>query len=125
MWPDRRITELFKIEYPILLAPMAGVMDQELAIAVAEGGGLASLPCAMITPERAREQVNIFRQRVKAPINLNFFVIARSMPIRRARRPGGSGLRLTIRSWDSILRRRSMPPTARRSMPHFAKWSRN
>src|ERR1700739_4868437 len=73
MWPDRRITELFKIEFPILLAPMAGVMDQELAIAVAQGGGLASLPCAMITSEKAREQVGILRQRVSAPVTLNFF----------------------------------------------------
>ncbi|SDN05527.1 nitronate monooxygenase family protein [Afipia sp. GAS231] len=73
MWPDRRIIDLFKTEFPILLAPMAGIMDQELAIAVAQGGGLASLPCAMITSEKAREQVGILRQSVSAPVNLNFF----------------------------------------------------
>jgi len=73
MWPDRRIIDLFKIEAPILLAPMAGVIDAEIAVAVAEGGGLASIPCAMISAEKTREQVNIFRQRVRAPINLNFF----------------------------------------------------
>jgi nitronate monooxygenase len=73
MWPDRRILDLFKIESPILLAPMAGAIDVEIAIAVAEGGGLASVPCAMISAEKAREQVGIFRQRVAAPINLNFF----------------------------------------------------
>jgi nitronate monooxygenase len=73
MWPDRRIIDLFKTEFPIVLAPMAGAVDAELAIAVAQGGGLASLPCAMITPDKAREQVNIVRQRVTAPINLNFF----------------------------------------------------
>ena len=73
MWPDRRILDLFKTEFPILLAPMAGVMDQDLAIAVAQGGGLASIPCAMITADKAREQINILRQRVSAPVNLNFF----------------------------------------------------
>jgi nitronate monooxygenase len=73
MWPDRRILDLFKIESPILLAPMAGAIDAEIAIAVAEGGGLASVPCALISAEKAREQVRIFRQRVAAPINLNFF----------------------------------------------------
>ncbi|MBR1164693.1 NAD(P)H-dependent flavin oxidoreductase [Bradyrhizobium elkanii] len=73
MWPDRRIIDLFKTEFPIVLGPMAGVMDAELATAVAQGGGVASLPCAMITPDKAREQVHIFRQRVSAPINLNFF----------------------------------------------------
>ena len=73
MWPDRRLIDLFKTEFPILLAPMAGVMDQDLAIAVAQGGGLGSLPCAMISADKAREQVGILRQRVSAPVNLNYF----------------------------------------------------
>ncbi len=73
MWPDRRLIDLFKTEFPIVLAPMAGIMDAELVIAVAEGGGLGSLPSAMLSPEKAREQVNIIRQRVKAPVNMNFF----------------------------------------------------
>jgi nitronate monooxygenase len=73
MWPDRRILDLFKTEFPIVLAPMAGAIDADLAIAVAQGGGVPSVPCAMISPEKAREQVKIVRQRVSAPINLNFF----------------------------------------------------
>jgi len=73
MWPDHRLLNLIKTEFPILLAPMAGAIGAEIAIAVAEGGGLPSVPCALLTVERAREQVNIVRQRVKAPINLNFF----------------------------------------------------
>ncbi len=73
MWPDRRIIDLFKTEFPIVLAPMAGIMDADLVIAAAQGGALGSLPCAMITAEKAREQVNIIRQRVSAPVNMNFF----------------------------------------------------
>jgi nitronate monooxygenase len=73
MWPDHRLIDLFKTEFPIVLAPMAVVMDAELVIAVAEGGGLGSLPSAMLSPEKAREQVNIIRQRVRAPVNMNFF----------------------------------------------------
>ena len=73
MWPDRRIIELFKIEHPILLAPMASSIDADIAIAVAQGGGLPCVPCAMISPEKARDQINIIRQRVTAPINVNFF----------------------------------------------------
>src|SRR5437879_3894627 len=49
MWPDRRIIDLFKTEFPIVLAPMAGIMDAELAIAAAQGGALGSLPCAMLS----------------------------------------------------------------------------
>src|SRR5437899_12180076 len=73
MWPDRRLLNLFKTEFPIVLAPMAGVMDAELVIAAAQGGALGSLPCAMLSAEKAREQVNIIRQRVSAPLNMNFF----------------------------------------------------
>jgi nitronate monooxygenase len=73
MWPDRRLIDLFKTEFPIVLAPMAGVMDADLVIAAAEGGALGSLPCAMLSAEKAREQVKIIRQRVSAPVNMNFF----------------------------------------------------
>jgi nitronate monooxygenase len=73
MWPNRRLIDLFQIEHPIVLAPMAGAMGLELAVAVAEGGGLASLPCAMLTPDRLREQVGNFRARTGKPVNLNFF----------------------------------------------------
>jgi nitronate monooxygenase len=73
MWPDRRLLKLIKTELPIILAPMAGVMDADLVIAAAQGGALGSLPCAMLSVEKAREQVNIIRQRVSAPVNMNFF----------------------------------------------------
>jgi nitronate monooxygenase len=73
MWPNRRIIDLFKIEFPIVLAPMAGVMDAELVIAAAQGGALGSLPCAMLSPEKIREQVATIRKGVTAPVNLNFF----------------------------------------------------
>jgi len=44
MWPDRRIIDLFKTEFPILLAPMAGIMDQELAIAWRKAGDWLRFP---------------------------------------------------------------------------------
>jgi nitronate monooxygenase len=48
-------------------------MDADLVIAAAQGGALGSLPAAMISADKTREQVNIIRQRVSAPLNLNFF----------------------------------------------------
>jgi nitronate monooxygenase len=74
MWPDRRLLNLFKTEFPIVLAPMAGAMDADLIIAAAQGGALGSLPCALLSVEKAREQINIIRQRVSAPVNMNFVV---------------------------------------------------
>jgi nitronate monooxygenase len=73
MWPNRRLTDLFRIELPILLAPMAGAVDFELAAAVAQAGGLGSLPCAMLDPAKAREQMMRFRVHSQAKVNLNFF----------------------------------------------------
>ncbi|MCK9202761.1 MAG: nitronate monooxygenase, partial [Gallionella sp.] len=73
MWPDHRLLDLFKIDVPIVQAPMAGVMDADLVIAACQGGALGSLPCAMLSAEKAREQINIIRQRVSAPVNMNFF----------------------------------------------------
>src|SRR5262245_40742049 len=73
MWPDRRLLDLFKIEHPIVLAPMAGAIDFELAAAVAEAGGLASLPCAMLNADQASEQISKFRARARKPVNVNFF----------------------------------------------------
>jgi nitronate monooxygenase len=75
MWPDRRLLDLFEIDMPIVQAPMAGAMDAELAIAVAQGGGLGSLPAAMLDAKRLREQVEQFRAgALGKPVNLNFFV---------------------------------------------------
>ena len=34
MWPDRRVVELFEIDHPIVLAPMAGLGTVQLAAAV-------------------------------------------------------------------------------------------
>jgi nitronate monooxygenase len=73
MWPDRRLQDLFGIELPILLAPMAGVVYADLAVAVAEAGGLGSLPCAMFSLEQARAEFTAVRKRTSKPINLNFF----------------------------------------------------
>ena len=73
MWPDSRIQDLFGIELPIVQAPMAGANLAEMAIAVAEAGGLGSLPCALLTPDQLRTQFGIIRDRTRRPINVNFF----------------------------------------------------
>src|SRR5262245_59149059 len=72
-WPSQRLQELFSIEIPIVQAPMAGANLSSMAIAVSEAGGLGSLPCAMLSPERVREELEIIRRATSRPINLNFF----------------------------------------------------
>ncbi|HMG52869.1 MAG TPA: nitronate monooxygenase family protein [Kofleriaceae bacterium] len=80
MWPDRRILDLLRIDAPILLAPMAGPGLAELAIAVAEAGGLGSLPTALLGPDQIRDELAKFRSATARPINLNFFCHAPPAP---------------------------------------------
>jgi nitronate monooxygenase len=77
MWPDRRVIELFKIEVPIVQAPVAGAMGWELAAAAAEAGALGSLPCAMLNADQIRAEMGRIRARTHRPINLNFFCHAK------------------------------------------------
>jgi nitronate monooxygenase len=80
MWPDRRLIELFKIELPIVQAPMAGAIDWKVVAAAAEAGALGSLPCAMLNAQQIREQMGKVRARTKKPVNLNFFCHSPPVP---------------------------------------------
>jgi nitronate monooxygenase len=79
-WPDNRLIDLFEIEHPIILAPMAGAMDAALAAEVSVAGGLGSLPCAMLTPAQLRDQFAQIRARTGKPVNVNFFCHTAPVP---------------------------------------------
>ncbi|MEZ0150042.1 MAG: NAD(P)H-dependent flavin oxidoreductase [Candidatus Reddybacter sp.] len=64
---------LFGIERPIIQAPMAGVQDSALAIAVSNAGGLGSLPCAMLSKDTLLKELKALRTKTSKPYNLNFF----------------------------------------------------
>ena len=72
--------DLLGIELPIIQAPMAGVQDGALALAVCGAGGLGSLPCAMLSPEALRKQSGALRESTDRPFNLNFFCHAQPAP---------------------------------------------
>ena len=73
MWPDRRLVDLLGIEHPLVLAPMAGLGTVELAASVCAGGGLGSLGCVGLQPERVMQAVDKLRTLTDKPINTNFF----------------------------------------------------
>lgn len=52
---------------------MAGAGGVALAVGVIRGGGIGSLPCALITPAQAVEQADAVRAEAHGPLNLNFF----------------------------------------------------
>lgn len=73
MRPGRRLLDLFGIDLPIVQAPMAGANGSAMVIAVAEAGGLGSLPCAMLDADKIRAEIGVIRQQTDRPINANFF----------------------------------------------------
>jgi NAD(P)H-dependent flavin oxidoreductase YrpB (nitropropane dioxygenase family) len=78
----------FGTELPIIQAPMAGVQDSALTIAVSNAGGLGSLPCAMLGPDALRAELKSIKSQTSKPFNLNFFVILLQNQILSAKQNG-------------------------------------
>lgn len=76
------VKEFLDIELPIIQAPMAGVQDHKLAVAVSLAGGLGSLPCAMLSAGDLNAELATLKLlagqagekiQIDSPINFNFF----------------------------------------------------
>lgn len=67
------LQQLLAIELPIIQAPMAGVQDHRLAVAVSNAGGLGSLPAAMLSLEALRSELTALQAQTGKPYNVNFF----------------------------------------------------
>ena len=62
-----------KTDLPIIQAPMAGVQDHLLAIAVSNAGGLGSLPCGLMSCDEIHQEIRAIRTQTSKPFNINFF----------------------------------------------------
>ena len=67
------LLDLLGIDLPILQAPMAGVQDHALAVAVSGAGGLGALPCALLSPDAIRAELTALRAKIDRPFNVNVF----------------------------------------------------
>lgn len=67
------MTNFLGTELPIIQSPMAGVQDSALTIAVSSAGGLGSLPCALLSIDELRRELNAVTQKSGKPFNANFF----------------------------------------------------
>ena len=67
------IADLLGVRLPLIQAPMAGVQDAELALAVSAAGALGSLPCAMLGRDVLRQELQRIRAQAGAVVNINFF----------------------------------------------------
>ena len=130
MWPDRRVIDLFGIEHPLILAPMTGVGTVNLAASVCAAGGLGSVSCATLPPERAAQTIKQLREMTDRPINVNFFCLSEPKAILNANRHGANAyLGITASSGStpncsgrSSISRHSAPKCAVSSRPPSPKW---
>lgn len=74
------LQQLVGIDLPIVQAPMAGVQGNALAVAVSNGGGLGSLPCAMLNVNAMRNELAAIKAQTSKPFNVNFFCHAPPTP---------------------------------------------
>jgi len=65
--------ELLGSDLPIIQAPMAGVQDHVLAVAVCEAGALGSLPAALMSPVVLEGALRKLSAGTSRPYNVNFF----------------------------------------------------
>jgi Nitronate monooxygenase len=72
-WPNRQLHDLFKIEHPLIQAPMGLHTSLAMPIAVCRAGGLGSFPCSALAPAQLRDVVGKIRALTDRPLNLNFF----------------------------------------------------
>lgn len=75
MWPETQITQILRIKFPIIQAPMAGgATTPELVAAVSQAGGLGSLGAGYMLPEEIRSEIKKIRELTDKPFAVNLFI---------------------------------------------------
>ncbi|MGX5479410.1 NAD(P)H-dependent flavin oxidoreductase [Bacillus thuringiensis] len=70
-----RVTDILKIEYPVVQAGMAGtITTPELVAAVSNSGGLGTLGAGYMSPEQIREAIYRIRELTDKPFGVNLLV---------------------------------------------------
>jgi len=65
-----KITELFKIEYPIILPGMSWISVPELVAAVCNAGGIGYLASGPLNPDKTRESIRRIRELTNKPFGV-------------------------------------------------------
>ena len=75
-----RMTELFGIEHPIMLAGMNWITDTKLVAAVCNAGGLGVFATARCTPDEMRENIKEIRKLTDRPFGVNVVLLGPGGP---------------------------------------------
>lgn len=70
-----KVTELLKIEYPIIQGGMAWVAEHHLAAAVSEAGGFGLIGAASAPPEIVREEIRKAKELTNKPFGVNIMLL--------------------------------------------------
>ena len=70
----RAFCATYGLDFPILMAPMAGACPHGLAAAVANAGGMGAAGALLMTPSGIREWVSAFRSQSRGALQLNTWV---------------------------------------------------
>src|SRR5690625_3677424 len=72
---NTRVTEIFKIKYPIVQGGLAHLAYAELAAAVSNAGGLGQVTAMSLdSPEKLREEIHKVRALTDQPFGVNFAI---------------------------------------------------
>lgn len=69
-----RVTELLKIEYPILMGGMAWAGTPKLAAAVSNAGGLGMIGSGAMNPEQLTDAIHYIKQMTDKPFGVNIML---------------------------------------------------
>jgi nitronate monooxygenase len=99
MWP-KILAERIGIDYPIILAPMAGgPSTPELVASVCEAGGLGSLGAGYLAPDAIRAAIREIRALTGRPFAVNLFI-----PDRNAEPPTEAAVQAAAKALEPIRR---------------------
>ncbi|MFC2041385.1 NAD(P)H-dependent flavin oxidoreductase [Chloroflexota bacterium] len=71
-----RMTELFGVKHPIVLAGMNWITEPKIVSAVCNAGGLGLLAIAHLTPEETRQQIRKIKELTDKPFGINQILIS-------------------------------------------------
>lgn len=67
------LTQLLSIDYPIIQGPMLGVTTPDMVAAIANAGGLGSLPVGGLSPETTASLIRETKSKTTKPFAVNLF----------------------------------------------------
>lgn len=80
---DNRITQLLKVKYPFIQAPMLVVTTPEMVAAASEQSCLGSLPLGYSSTDKALERIRAVRKLTAKPFAVNLFAYQKSESVTR------------------------------------------